>query len=266
MKMIRNYHTHTKRCGHASGEDEEYVLAAIKKGIKVLGFTDHIPYPDRPQEGIRQNTETMIGYLESINALKEKYKDQIEIHIGYEIEYLPEMKWWYEELLNSGKVEYFILGQHLIMEDHKLTWFHYDHVTNVKLMVDHIIEGVKSGLVKYICHPDFFMGEWNEGTIAQYKRLLQAAEDYNLPIELNMQGVRKGYRSNIDNIHETEMRYDDEPKYPYLKFWELASHYNVKVIIGGDYHDPVDILYDSEKICFEIVRMFNLNLIDKIDI
>ena len=26
----RNYHTHTKRCGHAIGEDEEYVVNAIE--------------------------------------------------------------------------------------------------------------------------------------------------------------------------------------------------------------------------------------------
>ena len=36
------YHTHTKRCGHAVGEDEEYVIEAIKAGIKDLGFSDHV--------------------------------------------------------------------------------------------------------------------------------------------------------------------------------------------------------------------------------
>lgn len=35
-----NYHTHTTRCYHASGKDEEYVKAAIKAGIKELGFSD----------------------------------------------------------------------------------------------------------------------------------------------------------------------------------------------------------------------------------
>ena len=39
-------HTHTKRCGHAFGADEEYVQAAIDAGIKVLGFSDHIFLPN----------------------------------------------------------------------------------------------------------------------------------------------------------------------------------------------------------------------------
>ena len=40
--MIKaNYHTHTARCGHAIGTDEEYVQAAIQAGLKTLGFSDH---------------------------------------------------------------------------------------------------------------------------------------------------------------------------------------------------------------------------------
>lgn len=38
-----NYHTHTTRCFHAIGKDEEYVKAAIQANIKELGFSDHTP-------------------------------------------------------------------------------------------------------------------------------------------------------------------------------------------------------------------------------
>ena len=43
--MIANYHTHTVRCTHAVGTEEEYVIAVIKAGLKILGFSDHAPYP-----------------------------------------------------------------------------------------------------------------------------------------------------------------------------------------------------------------------------
>ena len=43
--MFANYHTHTARCNHASGTEREYVEAAIKSGLKILGFADHTPYP-----------------------------------------------------------------------------------------------------------------------------------------------------------------------------------------------------------------------------
>ena len=38
--MIKtNWHTHTKRCGHAIGEDEDYVKVAIEGGLKTLGLS-----------------------------------------------------------------------------------------------------------------------------------------------------------------------------------------------------------------------------------
>ena len=43
--MKANYHTHTARCGHATGTDEEYVLAAIEQGFDELVFSDHVPWP-----------------------------------------------------------------------------------------------------------------------------------------------------------------------------------------------------------------------------
>ena len=36
-----NFHTHTSRCHHAYGEDEEMVRAAIQNGFEVLGISDH---------------------------------------------------------------------------------------------------------------------------------------------------------------------------------------------------------------------------------
>ena len=43
--MKANYHTHTFRCGHASGKDEDYVKAAVNRKFDVLGFSDHVPWP-----------------------------------------------------------------------------------------------------------------------------------------------------------------------------------------------------------------------------
>ena len=36
--MTENYHTHTTRCRHATGTDEEYVLQAIDGGLQESGF------------------------------------------------------------------------------------------------------------------------------------------------------------------------------------------------------------------------------------
>ena len=38
-----NLHNHTFRCHHATGTDREYIEAAIRNGVRVLGFSDHTP-------------------------------------------------------------------------------------------------------------------------------------------------------------------------------------------------------------------------------
>ena len=42
--MDYNLHTHTWRCSHATGAEEEYILRAIENGIVCMGFSDHIPF------------------------------------------------------------------------------------------------------------------------------------------------------------------------------------------------------------------------------
>ncbi len=41
--MRIDYHTHHVRCGHASGELEDYVLKGIEIGLTQLGLSDHMP-------------------------------------------------------------------------------------------------------------------------------------------------------------------------------------------------------------------------------
>ena len=118
--MFANYHTHTYRCRHASGTEEEYILNSINNGIKILGFSDHAPFkfPDGHESGYRVPTDEAENYFEVISKLREKYKDQIEIHIGFEMEYYP---LYFDDMLKYVKslgAEYLILGQHFIGSEH----------------------------------------------------------------------------------------------------------------------------------------------------
>ena len=46
MTITKNYHTHTYRCQHASGDVEDYCEAAVEQGLQVLGISDHTALPD----------------------------------------------------------------------------------------------------------------------------------------------------------------------------------------------------------------------------
>ena len=60
MIPYADYHMHTPLCGHAIGSPEEYVVQAIKVGLKEIGFSDHAPMVHKPMPGI---TMTMDEFL-----------------------------------------------------------------------------------------------------------------------------------------------------------------------------------------------------------
>ena len=91
--MLYNYHTHTKRCHHACGEDREYVENAVRGGVKILGFSDHAPYlfPDTDYySNFRMGVDELESYAESIRALAKEYANDIRILCGFELEYFPD--------------------------------------------------------------------------------------------------------------------------------------------------------------------------------
>lgn len=230
-KLVYCYHCHTTRCGHAVGEDEEYVQAAIKLGIKRLGFSDHAMLPGYSQHGVRGDYSEFEGYVQSIRSLKEKYKDQIEISVGFEAEYYEDRVDYYKELLETKKLDFLILGQHCTGKDGKFQWYFYTDcpIDIVSKYIDDVIKGIETGLFSYVAHPDLFMysqNEWNEELEQQARRLLKKCEEYKVPVEINIWGMRRpewnGYSYGYPNEH----------------FFDLVKEYNVKVVLGMDAHTP----------------------------
>ena len=98
--MLTNYHTHTTRCGHAEGTEEEYILTALRCGCKVLGFSDHTPWAYATPgfvSRIRMLPSQLDDYVLTLRGLREKYADKLHIRIGLEAEYFPAYLGWLRE-------------------------------------------------------------------------------------------------------------------------------------------------------------------------
>ena len=123
--MRTNYHTHTTRCLHATGSDEEFVLSAIKGGYQELGFSDHTPWKYHTDyvSDIRMTPEELPEYVESLRSLQKKYKDQISIKIGLECEYFPEYIPWLKGVIKEYQLDYIIFGNHHFHTDEKFPYF-----------------------------------------------------------------------------------------------------------------------------------------------
>ncbi len=229
--MLKNYHTHTVRCNHASGSEREYIEAAIKAGVKVLGFSDHAPYIF---EGGYIPTFRMLpneaeGYVALLCELREEYKNDIELHIGFEAEYYPSLFASFISLCRSLDIEYLILGQHCLHDEYDgiFTTTPTDDPGLLCEYTSQVIEGLETGSFSYFAHPDVFNFTGDDDIYReQARRICLKAKELDIPLEYNLLGRQL-------NRH-----------YPQNRFFEIAAEVGNEIILGRDAHSP-DAFYDT---------------------
>ena len=156
--MIANYHTHTHRCNHAIGREEDYVKEALKAGFEILGWADHTPYlfPGGYYSHFRMRPVQLPGYVQTIQELQRKYAGQIEMPIGLETEYYPKHFGNLMEFLRDHPIDYLILGQHFIGNEYDAPYSGLvtDDKDVVRQYCRQSMEAMNTGLFTYFAHPD----------------------------------------------------------------------------------------------------------------
>ena len=252
--MIANYHTHTARCGHAFGEDEAYVRAAAEAGLQILGMSDHGPcrFPDGYESGFRMKVSEVEGYMSAFRALREKYADRLELHIGFELEYYPDYYESMMERVRASGAEYLILGQHAICNEHPdmmMSAMPWTDPAQLRRYVHEVCEAMRTGSYTYVCHPEVFHFV---GPEEQYLELMRpictTAKETGTPLEINFLGIR-------------ERRY-----YPREEFWKMAGEEHADVVFGTDAHSP-DVVSDpaSLTVAEGWVRKYGLHLLETVE-
>jgi len=258
MKVNYNMHTHTYRCGHATGTDEEYVKSAIKAGFKTLGFSDHAFFPNITHEHMRGSYAELDGYIESITKLRKKYKKKIDIKLGFEIEYQENFYGFYRFLLQEKGFDYLILGQHLIYGKSGKPIYYYKHnddIEGIKHYRDDLLKGMETGLFLYVCHPDIFMSCVTKVTPeikAICEDICKASVKFDIPLEINLGGL------NFTNLNS---EINGTNPYPNHYFWEVASQYKCKCVIGIDAHCPGDLQNNKLDFAYKFIEAHKLTLI-----
>jgi histidinol-phosphatase (PHP family) len=226
---------------------------AIARGIKVLGFADHAPMPftDGHYSGFRMTLEQFPDYIETLLALREKYRGQIELLIGLEAEYYPSVFPRMLEFIKPYPVEYLILGQHFLRNEEpgELPCSkQMEDADRLALYVDQVIEGLKTGRFSYLAHPDLIHYVGDDGIYRrEMTRLCKAAKELDIPLEINLLGIAEGRQ------------------YPKDIFWQIASKCGNTVILGCDAHQPHRMAVPAEiEAALAIVKKYNLHLIEEL--
>ncbi|MFK5937999.1 MAG: histidinol-phosphatase HisJ family protein [Sulfurimonas sp.] len=234
--MIVDLHNHTPLCHHAKGEMQEYIQKALQNGTKYFGICDHAPMDFDPE--YRMKFDEMQKYESDVLSQKEKYKDKIEILLGYEVDYL---KGHMDKRVLNADVDYLIGSVHFIDEwgfDNPEFIGNYESQDIDEIWqkyFDTIEEMAKSQLFDIVGHLDLikvfkFMPKGDIAKIA--RKALIAIKNADMVLELNIAGYRKPIA---------------EP-YPSLSLLKQAYALGIPITFSSDAHKPEQVALFSDEI------------------
>ncbi len=234
--MIVDLHNHTILCNHATGTLDEYIEKAIENQTKYFGFSDHAPMEF--DKNYRMGFSQMREYEESVLEAKERYKNQIEILLAYEVDYLDG---YIDRRVLDAKVDYLIGSVHFIdkwgfdnpefignYKDRDIDKIWQDYFDSIEAMA-------KSGLFDIVGHLDLikifnYLPKRDIRVIAQ--NALKAIKEADMSIELNMSGYRK----------------ETGEAYPSRILLESIRELDITITFSSDAHKPSQVGLFSEEI------------------
>jgi histidinol-phosphatase (PHP family) len=243
-------------CRHAVGTVDDYVRKAIALGFDSIGMSDHAPFEELKDRSVRMKPEELEIYLDSCDTAVRTYGERIRVLKGIEIEYFPSHAAYYPMLLK--RLDYLALGQHYVDDPgNRNDLCSVYALVNERLIRTYgatIVAGIKSGLFAFVCHPDIMLYGWGKfDDVAREVSIsiIEAARTYNVPLEINANGIRKGIRQLADG---------ERYLYPRKEFWEIVRTIGAKVIISSDAHSP-DLLWDRDvERCYEFASALGLRV------
>lgn len=241
--ITTNFHTHTIYCDGKS-TPEEMVLAAIEKNFTDLGFSSHSVMYIKSSFAMKEENEK--PYIEEILRLKEKYKNEINVFCGIELDvfsHKPEFSYDY----TIGAVHYVLKdGKYLAVdksaEDYKATvenYYNGDYdafAEDYFELVSNIVEQTNADIIGHIDliskFDEVLKIERGERYFAAAQKCVKNLVKYNIPFEINTGAMSRGYRTT---------------PYPDERILKIIKDYGGKIAISADCHSKEGLDFGFEE-------------------
>jgi len=243
LELRSDGHVHTSFCRHAIGTMEEYVLAAINKGLRHLVFLEHM------ESGIEYFDTTWLSesdfddFFEEGDQLRKRYQDRLEIGLGVELGYNPVHR---DELLARIKKR----SWDRIGISYHYCWhpdfpYHLNLVSRKKWNIDAInqvgcdqllhhyfdtlIEAVRLLPGTVLCHLDAGL---------RYQPELHFSKAHSEKIAVLLDTVKA--KGMAIEINTSGFAIRGEP-FPATQFVKMAIDRKIPLVAGSDAHKPEDV-------------------------
>ncbi|WP_334330060.1 histidinol-phosphatase HisJ [Companilactobacillus sp. HBUAS59699] len=261
--MLLDGHTHSEFCQHGSGEPmEKMVLRAIQLGMKKYCITEHAPLPADFKNVYAGNPSgfstgamdltDLPAYLKEAQRLQKKYQSDLEISIGFEVDYLEGFEDFTRDFLNEygPQTQESILSVHFMQGKDQRQWcIDFDTATYqegfeqflddpqriFKQYYQTVKKSVEADLGTYrpqrIGHmslirkfQDYFglTEDLDQDNVELITSILQEVKQQHRELDLNLSGLYKPLCNDF---------------YPGKQIFDIAKRLEIPMIYGSDAHD-----------------------------
>ncbi|MFR2510458.1 histidinol-phosphatase [Odoribacter laneus] len=243
MANRTNYHSHCSFCdGKASME--EFVEAAVRQGFTAYGISSHAPLPFSTFWTL--NRTKVPAYLAEFRRLKKKYKEEIELYVGMEIDYLNPEQHPATDYFQHLPLDYRIGSVHLIYtpagqiidtdtspENFRKLWkekFQGDLRRLLETYFEASMRLVEAGGFDFVGHANkiFYNAEQSCPGITEEDWYKKKLSDFFVFV------AEKGLMVEIN----TKAYIQKNCFFPSIRDWKILQELQIPIVVNSDAHRP----------------------------
>ncbi|WP_319407466.1 histidinol-phosphatase HisJ family protein [uncultured Desulfosarcina sp.] len=234
-----DYHVHTSLCNHATGTMEQYVRAAVVRGIATICFLDHLTFQEAGRNNAMFPREVPM-YVNEARRLERYYREQISVRVGLEIDFSPRHVDRCIEIVNTFDLDVVGSSVHFLEGEDVVT--RHSAWARGEISPDEVYPkyiGVLESMLDYdyfdvICHLDL-PKKYNQRpsltAIKGFLGVLEKIREKDLTVELNTSGFH----------------YPVKEAFPSPELLGRCVQLQIPVVVGSDAHTPETVGRDFDR-------------------
>jgi len=254
-----NYHSHCSFCDGRSTM-EEFVHFAIAKGVKKYGFSSHAPLPFNTFWNMK--LDDFGEYQTEFKRLKEKYKSEIELFIGLEVDYIHNFIEIHNDLYSTESLDYLIGSIHYMDQLPNGDFWTIDgnfrdFFAGLKILFD---SDIRSAVERFFDISDQMIEKGGVDIVGHFDKIAMNASKcadfdssatwYKSRVGESLQLIKnKGLMLEVN----TKSLTDKGLSYPDFQFFPLINELQIPIMVNSDCHYPTNIL-DGFELTFKQLK------------
>ncbi|WLR44193.1 histidinol-phosphatase HisJ [Bacillus carboniphilus] len=257
-------HVHTPYCPHGSSDSiKKYVETAIKRGFTRLSFTEHAPLPKSfmdptPHKDSSMNFVQLEKYLKELRQVKQRYKDDISIQIGLEVDYIEGFQKEITDFLNDygPMLDDSILSVHFLKTHQK--WLCIDYSREMFQEVINQLGGIEKVYERYyqvyLEAVESDLGFFKPKRMGHLTLVRKFNKKFPITTSYETKIIREIFKKMSSSQYQLDMNTAGTRKkdcgqiYPTETILQEAMQYKIPLIFGSDAHCANDVGADYQRV------------------